>query len=138
MRLPMQYPEFKSMMEPVWSMMDEFFRSPFGWPANVPAIDVEETDDAYIVTAEIPGFNKEDIEVELRNNVLIISGKKEEKEGRKFLRRERAFTSTQFQRMLQLPGPVDHSGVTAEFTKGELVITLPKAEQIRGYKIPLK
>ena len=138
MRLPMPFPEFKSMMEPMWSMMDEFFRFPLGWAGTIPAVDVEETDDAYIVTAEVPGFDKEDIEVELHNNVLIIRGKKEQKEGRKFLRRERAWSSAQFQRMLQLPGPVSHSGVSAEFSRGELVITLPKEERTRGFKIPLK
>lgn len=138
MRLPMRFPEYKSMLEPMWPGLEEFFRFPFGWSGAMPAVDVEETDEAYIVTAEAPGFSKEDIEIELRNNVLIISGKKEERKGRKFLRRERTWSSAQFQRMLQLPGPVDHNGVTAEFTKGELVITLPKAERTHGFKIPLK
>lgn len=135
---PVPFPEFKAMMEPMWSAMDEFFRFPFGWLESFPAVDVEETDDAYIVTAEVPGYGKEDIEVELQNNVLIIRGKKEQSEGRKFLRRERVWSSAEFQRMLQLPGPVNHSGVSAEFSKGELVITLPKEQRSRGFKIPLK
>lgn len=133
----MQFPEIRGMMEPMRSMMDEFFRSPFGWPTALPAVDIEETDEAYIVTAEVPGFNKNEVEVELHNNVLMIRGKRERKEGRRFLRRERTWSSAQFQRMLQLPGPVDPQGVTADFSKGELVITLPKRERSQGFKIPL-
>src|SRR5690606_30129720 len=79
----MQFPEIRGMMEPMRSMMEEFFSAPlinspfFNWPGAMPAIDIEETDDAYIVTAEVPGFNKDEIEVELRNNVLMIRGKRE-------------------------------------------------------------
>ncbi len=81
------------------------FRTPPGWSFNLPAVDIEETDDAYVVTAEVPGFDKKDIEVELHNDVLVIRGKREREEGRRFLRRERTWSSTQFQRMLQLPAP---------------------------------
>lgn len=139
----MQFPEIRGMMEPMRSMMEEFFSAPlinspfFNWPGAMPAIDIEETDDAYIVTAEVPGFNKDEIEVELRNNVLMIRGKRERREGGRFLRRERSWSSTQFQRMLQLPGEVDPKGVTADFSKGELVIKLPKKEQTQGFRIPL-
>ena len=138
MRFPMPFPDFRSMMEPMWSAMDEFFRMAPGWSFNPPAVDIEETDDAYIVTAEVPGFDKKDIEVELHNDVLVIRGKREREEGRRFLRRERTWSSTQFQRMLQLPGPVDPHGVTAEFSRGELVITLPKVERTGGFRIPLR
>jgi len=70
--------------------------------------------------------------------VLVIRGKREREEGRRFLRRERTWSSTQFQRMLQLPGPVDPHRVSAEFSKGELVITLPKVEKTGGFRIPLR
>lgn len=137
MRLPMQFPEHKATAEPLWSVIDEFFRAPFAWPGALPAVDVEETDDAYIVTAEAPGFSKGDIEVEVRNETLVIRGKKEVKEGRRFLRRERASSYERFERALQLPGPIDHRGVSATFTKGELVITLPKDARTDSLKIPV-
>lgn len=134
----MQLPEIRGMMEPMRAMMEDFFRAPFaGWPSAMPAVDIEETDEAYIVTAEVPGFNKEEIEVELRNNVLMIRGKRERRENGRFVRRERTWSSEQFQRMLQLPGAVDPQGVKADFAKGELVITLPKKERTQGFKIPL-
>jgi len=121
----------------IWTEMDELFSRAFQFTGFVPPVDVEETDDAYVVTAELPGFDKKDIEVELRNNVLIIKGEKVEREGRRFLRRERARSFTRFERRLQLPGDVAHDRVNAEFSKGELVITLPKAQPDRGWKIPL-
>lgn len=139
----MQFPEIRGMMEPMRSMMDDFFRTPFfsspffNWTSAMPAVDIEETDDAYIVTAEVPGFNKDEIEVELHDNVLMIRGKRERREGGRFLRRERAWSSAQFQRVLQLPGDVDPHGVKADFSKGELVITLPKKERTQGFRIPL-
>ena len=79
MRFPMPFPDFYAMMEPMWSAMEEFFRTPPGWSFNLPAVDIEETDDAYVVTAEVPGFDKKDIEVELHNDVLVIRGKRNTK-----------------------------------------------------------
>lgn len=121
----------------LWAEMDELFAKAFQFPAAAPLIDVEETDDAYIVTAELPGFDKKDIEVELRNNVLTIKGEKVQREGRRFLRRERMSSVTRFERRLELPGAIAHDRVNAEFSRGELVITLPKAESEKGWKIPL-
>lgn len=124
----------------IWTEMDEFFNRAFQFPAFAfapfaltPPVDVEETDEAYIVTAELPGFDKKDIEIELRNNVLIIKGERVQNEGRRFLRRERASSVTRFERRIQLPGEIAHDRVTAEFNKGELVITLPKADAERRW-----
>lgn len=121
----------------LWNEMDELFARAFQFPRFVPPVDIEETDDAYIVTAEVPGFDKKDIEVELLNNVLVIRGEKIEEPGRRFLHRERLSSATRFERRIQLPGQVEHDRVNAKFNNGELVITLPKASGQRGWRIPL-
>jgi len=127
--------------ESLWTDLDELFAwpfGPFGWRQNVPAVDIEETDDAYIVTAELPGFDKKDIEIELRNNVLILRGEKMEREGRRFLRRERRTSLTRFERRFSFPTDIAHDQVKAEFNRGELVLTLPKvAAKEKTYKITL-
>ncbi|HEY8417605.1 MAG TPA: Hsp20/alpha crystallin family protein [Limnochordales bacterium] len=127
-------------IESLWPELDELFAwpfGPFGWRQTVPAVDIEETDDAYIVTAELPGFDKKDIEIELRNNVLIIRGQKMERDGRRFLRRERQTSLTRFERRFSFPSDIAHDRVKAEFDKGVLVLTLPKAEAKQSYKITL-
>jgi len=124
--------------EALWPELDELFALPFGWRHTVPPVDIEETDDAYIVTAELPGFDKKDIEIELRNNVLVIRGEKVEREGRRFLRRERRSSLTRFERRFSFPGDIAHDQVKAEFHKGELVLTLPKAAaKDTAYKITI-
>lgn len=124
-------------MDSIWTEMERLFSAPLAWHGAVPPVDVEETDEAFVITAELPGFQKNNIDVELAGDVLTIRGERVEKEGRKFLRRERASSVTRFERRFQLPGPIRHDGVNAAFTKGELVITLPKAERKSTYKIPL-
>lgn len=107
--------------------MDEWFNSAMG-EGLLPALDIEETDDAYIVTAEVPGFDKSNVEIELANNVLTLRGKRVKTEGRRFLRRERVQSVSEFERSITLPGDVDGERATASFTNGELVVTLPKAK----------
>ena len=122
---------------PSWPDLEDLFFWPFGWRPHVPAVDIEETDDAYIVTADLPGFDKNDIEIELRNNVLILRGEKVQRSERRFLRRERAASMTRFERCFTFPGEIAHDKVKAEFNKGELVITLPKVKAQQGYKIQI-
>ena len=107
--------------------MDEWFADPIG-SGLAPAVDIEETDDAYIVTAEVPGFAKSDIEIELVNNVLTLRGKKVKKEGRRFLRRERIASVSEFERTISLPADVAPDRAAATFANGEVIVTLPKAK----------
>src|ERR1043166_4690786 len=90
-----------------------------------PAIDVEETDKEYKVTAECPGMAKEDIEISFENNVLTLSGAKEEKKEMKergLYQSERRYGK--FLRTLSLPADVDNKKVTASFKDGVLEVTL--------------
>ncbi|WP_028749051.1 Hsp20/alpha crystallin family protein [Rhizobium mesoamericanum] len=91
-----------------------------------PAVDVVEKDDAFEITAEVPGLDEKNIEVKLANSILTIRGEKtEEKEKDKSYHvSERRYGS--FQRSFQLPEYVDADKVSAAFAKGILKVTLPK------------
>jgi HSP20 family protein len=121
-------------------LFEEPFRLPFitedmGW---TPSVEVADTENSIDVTAELPGVSKEDVDVDLENNVLTIRGEKkqqkEEKEKEHYLF-ERYYGS--FQRSFSLPAPVDESSVKAEFRNGVLKIHLDKAAQVKGTKITI-
>ena len=97
-------------------------------------MDVRETAKQYAVTAELPGMDEGDIEVELKGNMLTIKGEKkeerEETEEGDYHLTERRYGS--FQRSFTVPPGVDPSGVTASFKKGVLTVTLPKTKEARA------
>jgi len=96
----------------------------------VPAMDLVETADRYVLRADLPGISEEDVNIELQDNVLTVSGeRKPGKEGQQdgYFRLERAFGA--FSRSLTLPDGVDAGGVEAHFERGVLEITIPKPEQ---------
>ena len=100
--------------------------------ANVPAVDIEEKDNAYEITAEMPGMDEKDVEVTLANGGLLIKGeKKAEKEEKKknYYLTERTFGS--FERYFGLPEDVDADKIAAVFKNGVLTVTLPKTVQAK-------
>ena len=104
-----------------------------------PRADVIENDDAYVIKAELPGVNKNDVKITLRDNVLTIKGeKKEEKEEKEknFHRIERSYGS--FERSFALPAGVKNDKVDAAYKDGVLSITLPKAEEAKPKEIEVK
>jgi len=134
-------PSFSQMERQMQKWLGEPFRFPLvtedmGW---TPPVEVTETDDAIDVTVELPGISKDDVEVDLDNNVLTIRGEKkeekEEKEKERYLY-ERYYGS--FQRSFSLPAPVDENDVSAEFRNGVLNIRLKKQAEARGRKIEIK
>lgn len=119
----------------------DFWRSPFRRPAfdiepfwrreltlaGAPAVDIVEKDNAYEITADLPGMDEKNIEVQLSNGNLTIKGeKKEEKEEKKkgYHLQERRFGS--FERTFGVPEGVDTDKIEARFKTGVLIITLPK------------
>jgi len=101
------------------------FSREFGMAA--PAVDVVEKDNAYEITADLPGIDEKNVEVQLSNGNLTIKGeKKEEKEEKKkdYYLQERHFGS--FERTFGVPEGVDADKIEATFKKGVLTITLPK------------
>jgi HSP20 family protein len=134
-------------------LFDEFRRSmwPELWrPARaglfstldmgVPSVDVYEEDDAVIVKAELPGLQREDVEIGLTESSLTIRGEKKREEETKekdYYRSERQYGS--FVRTVQLPAEVQSEKATAKFKDGVLQITLPKAEAAkrRSFRVPI-
>ena len=107
----------------------------------LPALDISETKDQVRVTAELPGLNKEDVEISVEGNSLILSGEKkeerEEKEGG-YHRSERYYGS--FSRLVSLPTEVNFDKAEATFKNGILTVMLPKTEEAkqRHRKIEIK
>lgn len=121
--------------------MDRIFNEliPFSWrledtESNVgmwsPTIDMMESDEEYLIEADLPGLSKKDIQINCHDNVLTIEGERklEDKEERKgYLRNERYFGS--FKRSIMLPASISDDKIKATFKDGVLKINVPKAEK---------
>jgi HSP20 family protein len=104
-----------------------------------PRVDISETDNEFMVKAEIPEVNKEDVKVSVDNGVLTIQGeRKQEKEekGKKFHRVERYYGS--FARSFTLPDNVDETKVKATFKDGMLTLQIPKTAETKSKAIEVK
>lgn len=103
-----------------------------------PAIDIDETDKEYIVSADLPGVKKEDISVECSGNQLTISAerKSDSNEGRRSGRRERYYGS--YQRSFTLPVGSDTEKVDATYEGGVLSVRIPKGEESHPHRIEIK
>ena len=128
--------------------MNRLFNTVFDAPAAggnsgpqrrwVPAMDLLETADHFVLRADLPGMRQEDVGIELEDNVLTVSGeRKAEHEDRQegYYRVERAFGG--FSRSLTLPRGIDASAVTASFDNGVLEIRVPKPEARKPHKISI-
>ncbi|HTQ79227.1 MAG TPA: Hsp20/alpha crystallin family protein [Thermoanaerobaculia bacterium] len=103
-----------------------------------PRVDILENDDAFQVTAELPGVKKEDVEITVENNVLSLKGERKfEKDLNKenYHRIERVYGS--FARAFTLPTRVAQDRVEAKFDNGLLMITIPKVAEARPKKIEI-
>lgn len=122
------------------SLFDDFFERPFGGLSPffgesslmgdfAPRLDVSETDQELLISAELPGMEPEDIDISLDRGMLTISGEKraeKEEKGKRFYRVERSFGS--FHRSVPLPDEVDENKVDASFKRGVLKVKLPKTQ----------
>ena len=108
-----------------------FFRSS---NASLPAFrtDIRDADGKYVLEAELPGFNKEDIQLDVKDGILTITAQHTENEDEKndkgeYIRRERRYGS--FRRSFDVTG-IDENAITASYKDGVLELTLPKAQQV--------
>lgn len=107
----------------------------------VPAIDLFEKKDAYVVRAELPGVDRANIEITFEKSILTISGQKaamlegREEEIRVFAAER---VSGSFSRSLRMPEHIDGDRIEAEYKDGLLTVTIPKAEVAQPRKIELK
>ena len=129
--------------DPFFRLIDTFFNQDSGnedvasrsW---MPPVDIQESEDAYRLTAELPGLTKDDINITLENNVLRLTGERKfERDVKKesFHRIERTYGT--FSRAFALPQQVNPEGVQATFENGVLTITVPKAEQAKPRTIAI-
>jgi len=120
-----------------WAMGDRGFNLLEGtWS---PAVDVFDAKDHILVKADLPGLNKDDIEVSVEGDTLTIKGEKKEEresEGKNYVRSERFYGG--FHRLISLPSPVDAANVKAVYRSGVLEITLPKKEEAKPKAIPIE
>ena len=110
-------------------MMEQMEREFFGGQRHSSfSTDIRETENAYVLEADLPGFKKEDIHIDVSDNTLTISAERNSQSEEKdkdgsYLRRERSYGS--FSRSFSLEG-VDEQGIKAGFTDGVLTLTMPK------------
>lgn len=113
----------------------DYWPAPLAW-SGLPAVDFKETDDAFHVTAEVPGLSEKDINIELTGKRLILRGEKkdtrEEKRGA-YCYTECSYGS--FQRAIPLPCEIDADNIQATCRHGVLRLRLPKAESDRARRI---
>lgn len=119
--------------------MDRFFQ---GWTSNAASLstplDIVEQDNEFVITAELPGISRDDIDITLHNDVLTISGEKRaenEEEGKSYYHVERSYGS--FHREVHLPSSVDGDNVTADYADGLLKLRVPKTEAAKPKQITI-
>lgn len=105
-----------------------------------PAVDIQETQDAYVVNAELPDVRKEDVHVSVQEGVLMLSGERRqerEEKGTRYHRIERSYG--RFERSFTLPESIDEKKINAAYRDGMLHLTLPKmpASKTAGHEIKI-
>jgi HSP20 family protein len=116
------------------SAMTAFWRTLGG-----PAVDIEDRDDTVVVSAELPGLDKKDFEVEVEADRLILRGEKKaskEKQEGNYYYSETSYGS--FHRIIPLPTEVDRDKADATYKHGVLTVTLPKTEEAKARRITVK
>ena len=134
--------EMMTLREAMDRLFDDAFTRPIslrdgGWSA--PAIDMYQTDDEVVVKAALPGFNANEVQINITGDVLTIRGERkheEEKKEKAWHIREQRWGS--FERSVALPTAVKSDTASADFENGILTITLPKAEEVKPRTITVK
>ena len=104
-----------------------------------PAVDIVEDNDAFVVTADLPGLTKKDISINIKENMLTVSGERKsviKDEKRNYCRTERRYGA--FKRSFQLTDKVLADKITASFKDGVLTVNVPKAEEVKPKEIEIK
>jgi len=140
---PMQH--FAALQGQMNQLFDQVFRGgngeETGWGVStwMPPVDLYETPDAFVLTAELPGLTTDEIQIEVHDRTLTLRGERKPEAGMTeahFQRRERAYGS--FQRVFALPTMVDAEQVQARFKDGILELHLPKHEMAKPRRIAVQ
>jgi HSP20 family protein len=105
----------------------------------MPAMDLVESEDHFVLKADLPGLAEEDVNIEIQDNTLTVSGERQaehEQHEKGWYRIERTFGS--FSRSLTLPEGIDPDAVTAQFDRGVLSVHIPKPEQRKPRRVSIK
>lgn len=135
---------FMSLQREIDRLFDDFSR---GFPtftgngatAVMPNMDVTETDKEIEITAELPGLEEKDVQVNVADNLLTIRGEKKaekEQKDKNYRLVERSYGS--FERTLELPEGVNADAIKANISKGVLKVTVPKPAPAQAKKIDVK
>jgi HSP20 family protein len=133
--------EIDTLQSDVNRLFDGFFgrrESPSLGRRWIPAMDVIETDDHLVLRADLPGMERGDIEIEVKDNVLTVAGERKaehEEKGEGFHRVERSFG--RFSRSLDLPQGIAADEVDARFDRGVLEVRIPKPEERKPTRIEI-
>ena len=130
---------FSSLQREIDRVFDDFTR---GWPSFhmpngdlTPRMDIAETDKEIEISAELPGLDEKDVQVNVADNVLTIKGEKEEKD-KNYHMVERSYGS--FYRALNLPAGVNADAIKASLANGVLKVTVPKPAAAQAKKVEVK
>lgn len=135
------YPEKDLFNRRFSDIMDEFFNDAVRSNRNsfAPNIDISENDNEFVIEVEVPGVDKENIQIDVENNILTISGERkfeEKKENKQYHRVETHYGI--FSRTLSLPDNADSESVKASYENGILTITINKSEKSLKKQIEIK
>jgi HSP20 family protein len=135
--------ELNTLQSEMNRLFDSVFEGPRGGNGGalrrwMPAMDLVETDEHFVLRADLPGMSEDDVKIEVEDGTLVVSGERKaehEERGEGFHRLERAFGT--FSRSLTLPKGVDADAVTASFERGVLEVRVPKPEQRKPRRIEI-
>ena len=138
------FEELEQVTERMRRVLEETFGGLGPWPAATaqpaawsPLVDIEEHDDAYTVEAELPGVKREDVDIELVGNELVISGELKERERTGIIRRRTRRTG-RFDYRVTLPEQVAADAIEATLADGVLTVRVPKSERAQRRRIEIK
>ena len=137
-----RYEPFREL-EDIQEHLSELLRST--WPAPldeavrpwVPPVDIEETEDEWILEAELPGVDKKDINVDVEGDELTIDGEIKVRERKGILRR-RSRPVGRFELRVRVPGPLDPEGVDAKVSHGVLTVRIPKPQESKAQRVEVQ
>ena len=128
------------MQNQIDRMFDDAWR-PFYSNESALPLDIDETENGYAINAVVPGVRPEDINVNVHDNILTISGEMNEaneqkdENGKRVLVRERRYGS--FSRSVRLASPIDADNIEASYENGILTLEIPKSEEAKPRRIPV-
>jgi HSP20 family protein len=133
--------ELDSLQGDMNRLFDRFFERPGNRGQGrrwIPAMDVAETEDSLVLRGDLPGMTEDDVDIEIKDNVLTVSGERKaesEEKGEGYHRVERSFGS--FSRSLTLPQGIDPEKIEAGFENGVLEVRIPKPSEAKPTRVQI-